>query len=112
MKKGRLYNREEIELISKSAIGKSVNDILNEEVITIEDKEANKGGLGQLIEKFLFGMDNNSDSEPDFMPAGIELKVTPYKKIKDGKLSAKERLVLNIIDYMTEYKNEFKNKHF
>ena len=29
MKKGRLYNRQEIELISKSAIGKSVNDILN-----------------------------------------------------------------------------------
>lgn len=112
MKKGRLYNREEIELISKSAIAKSVNDILNEEVITIEDKEANKGGLGQLVEKFLFGIDNNSDSEPDFMPAGIELKVTPYKKIKDGKLSAKERLVLNIIDYMTEYKNDFKSSHF
>lgn len=112
MKKGRLYNRQEIELISKSAIGKSVNDILNEEVITIEDKEANKGGLGQLVEKYLFGMDNNSDSEPDFMPAGIELKVTPYKKIKGGKLSAKERLVLNIIDYMNEYKNEFKSSHF
>lgn len=112
MKKGRLYNRQEIELISKSAIGKSVNDILNTEVITIEDKEANKGGLGQLIEKYLFGMDNNSDSEPDFMPAGIELKVTPYKKIKGGKLSAKERLVLNIIDYMTEYKNTFRSSHF
>lgn len=112
MKKGRLYNRQEIELISKSAIGKSVNDILNTEVITIEDKKANKGGLGQLIEKYLFGMDNNSDSEPDFMPAGIELKVTPYKKIKGGKLSAKERLVLNIIDYMTEYKNTFRNSHF
>lgn len=112
MKKGRLYNRQEIELISKSAIGKSVNDILNEEVIAIEDKEANKGGLGQLVEKFLFGMDNNSDSEPDFMPAGIELKVTPYKKIKGGKLSAKERLVLNIIDYMNEYKNEFRSSHF
>ena len=112
MKKGRLYNREEIELISASAIGKSVNDILNEEVITIEDKEVNKGGLGQLVEKYLFGIDNNSDSEPDFMPAGIELKVTPYKKIKDGKLSAKERLVLNIIDYMTEYKNDFKSSHF
>ena len=112
MKKGRLYNRQEIELISKSAIGKSVNDILNTEVITIEDKKANKGGLGQLIEKYLFGMDNNSDSEPDFMPAGIELKVTPYKKIKGGKLSAKERLVLNIIDYMTEYKNKFRSSHF
>ena len=112
MKKGRSYNRQEIELISKSAIGKSVNDILNEETVTVEDKEENKGGLGQLIEKYLFGINNNSDSEPDFMPSGIELKVTPYKKIKSGKLSAKERLVLNIIDYMTEYKNTFRNSHF
>ena len=112
MKKGRRYSREEIEVISKSALGKSINDLLNSELITIEDKEANKGGLGQLIEKYLFGIDNNSDSEPDFMPAGIELKVTPYKKLKDGKLSAKERLVLNIIDFETEYKNEFKSSHF
>ena len=113
MKKGRLYNRQEIEIISKSAIGKSINDILNEEVITIEDKSfPNKGGLGQMVEQFLFGIQTNSDSEPDFMPAGIELKVTPYKKIKGGKLSAKERLVLNIIDFMTEYKNEFKSSHF
>lgn len=67
MKKGRLYNRQEIELISKSAIGKSVNDILNEEIVTVEDKDANKGGLGQLIEKYLFGMDNNSDSEPEIL---------------------------------------------
>ena len=113
MKKGRLYNRQEIELISKSAIGKSVNDILNEEVITIENENSsNKGGLGQYIEQYLFGIDTNSESEPDFMPAGIELKVTPYKKLKNGKLSAKERLVLNIIDFMTEYKNEFKSSHF
>ena len=112
MKKGRLYNRQEIELISKSAIGKSVNDILNEETVTVEDKDTNKGGLGQLIEKYLFGINNNSDSEPDFMPSGIELKVTPYKRIKGGKLSAKERLVLNIIDYMTEYKNTFRSSHF
>lgn len=113
MKKGRTYNRLEIELISKSAIGKSINDIMNEEVITIEDeKVANKGGLGQLVEQYLFGIETNSDSEPDFMPAGIELKVTPYKKLKDGNLSAKERLVLNIIDYMTEYKNDFKSSHF
>lgn len=112
MKKGRLYSREEIEVISKSALGKSLNDLIKTEVITIEDKEANKGGLGQLIEKYLFGMENNSDSEPDFMPAGIELKVTPYRKLKNGKLSAKERLVLNIIDFEKEYKNEFRNSHF
>ncbi len=112
MKKGRLYTREEIEVISKSAIGKSLNDLIKTEVVTIEDKEANKGGLGQLIEKYLFGMENNNDSEPDFMPAGIELKVTPYRKLKNGKLSAKERLVLNIIDFENEYKNEFRSSHF
>lgn len=112
MKKGRLYSREEIEVITKSALGKSLNDLIKAKVITIEDKEANKGGLGQLIEKYLFGMENNSDSEPDFMPAGIELKVTPYRKLKNGKLSAKERLVLNIIDFENEYKNEFRNSHF
>ena len=113
MKKGRLYNKQEIEVISKSAIGKSINDIMNEDIINIEESsDSNKGGLGQMVEQFLFGIQTNSDSEPDFMPAGIELKVTPYKKLKDGKLSAKERLVLNIIDYMNEYKNEFKTSHF
>lgn len=116
MKKAKLYNRQEIEIISKSAIGKSINDILNEKVITIEDKKdndyLNKGGLGQMVEEVLFGLQTNNDSEPDFAKAGIELKVTPYKKLKDGKLSAKERLVLNIIDYMNEYKNEFQSSHF
>lgn len=112
MKKGRLYNKEEIQQISKSIIGKSINDILKEENITIQEKERNKGSIGQLVEKYVFGIENNNDSEPDFMPAGIELKVTPYKKLKDNELSAKERLVLNIIDYETEYKNDFKNSHF
>ena len=113
MKKGRLYNREEIQNISKSILGKSMNDILKENDTTAgEQNLSNKGGLGQMVEQLVFGIQTNSDSEPDFMPAGIELKVTPYKKLKDGKLSAKERLVLNIIDYKSEYKNyegEYKN---
>ena len=112
MKKGRLYNKQEIEIISKSAIGKSIEDIMNEKVVIIDNSGVNKGGLGQLVEQYLFGIQNNSESEPDFMPAGIELKVTPYKRIKGGKLSAKERLVLNIINYMDEWKNDFKDSHF
>lgn len=113
MKKGRLYNKQEIQVISKSAIGKSINEIEKEELLSFEDTNINnKGSLGQLVENLLFGINTNSDSEPDFMPAGIELKVTPYKKLKDGKLSAKERLVLNIIDYMNEYKKDFKTSHF
>lgn len=111
MKNGRLYNREEIEVIAKSAIGKSISDMARENLVSIGD-DINKGKLGQLVEQYLFGIQTNSDSAPDFSTAGIELKVTPYKRIKSGKLSAKERLVLNIINYMEEYKNSFRNSHF
>ena len=111
MKKGRLYNRQEIEVISKSAIGKTMNDILKEELVSISEID-NKGGLGNLVEQYLFGIQANNESEPDFMPAGIELKVTPYRRIKGNKISAKERLVLNIINYMDEWKNDFKHSHF
>ena len=72
MKKGRLYNRQEIEVISKSAIGKTMNDILKEELVSIGEID-NKGGLGNLVEQYLFGIQTNNESEPDFMPAGIEL---------------------------------------
>ena len=58
-------------------------------------------------EEDVFQYGSNSRSAPDFEEAGIELKVTPYKKNKNGTLSAKERLVLNIINYMKEYKNTF-----
>ena len=43
-----MHNREEIETISKSAIGKSVNDILNEEGITIKEKTNYKKALKSL----------------------------------------------------------------
>ena len=112
MKKGRKYNREEIEIISKSSIGKSISDLAMEELKEISEDELNKGSIGTIVEQYLFGMETNNESEPDFMPAGIELKVTPYKKLNNGDLSAKERLVLNIIDYESEYKNDFKHSHF
>ena len=110
---GRNYSKEEIEIISKNAIGKTLKEIKDTSLHSFEDKEAsNKGGFGQLIENCLFGIENNSDSEPDFLSAGIELKVTPYKVNQNETLSAKERLVLNIIDYMNEYKNTFENSSF
>jgi DNA mismatch repair protein MutH len=110
---GRKYTKEEVILISKGAIGKTLKEIEDSSIYSFGKKEKEgKGSFGQLIENYLFGIENNSDSEPDFIDAGIELKVTPYKKIKGGKLSAKERLVLNIIDYNNEYKNDFKTSHF
>ncbi|HSH24229.1 MAG TPA: MutH/Sau3AI family endonuclease, partial [Massilibacterium sp.] len=58
-----------------------------------------KGGLGQIIEESYFGYEINSNQAPDFEELGVELKVTPIKELKNGQISAKERLVLNIINY-------------
>lgn len=117
MKDGRKYSEQEIQLIAKSAIGKKIKDLYNSQFIELsnddDSSDGNKGSIGQIVEKYLFGINTNSDSEPDFIDAGIELKVTPYRKNKkDNSLSAKERLVLNIIDYETEYKNNFQTSHF
>jgi DNA mismatch repair protein MutH len=57
-----------------------------------------KGGMGNLVEECYFGYKANSHAEADFTEAGVELKVTPYKRVKKG-FSAKERLVLTMINY-------------
>lgn len=112
MKKGRHYTEEEIVVISQSAIGKSFKELMTMAYIIVEDDKVQKGSLGEMIEQVLFGIEPNTESKPDFIDAGIELKVTPYKRNKNNTLSAKERLVLNMIDYMTEYKNDFYTSHF
>lgn len=71
-----------------------------------------KGAVGSIIEESWFGYSINSESEPDFPEAGVELKVTPYVKGKKGEIRAKERLVCNIINYMEEYDKTFKTSSF
>ncbi|QZY55963.1 Sau3AI family type II restriction endonuclease [Crassaminicella profunda] len=71
-----------------------------------------KGGLGQLLEKYYFLYEPNSDKNPDFKEAGVELKVSPYKINKNGSYSAKERLVLNIINYMDIVYESFETSTF
>lgn len=66
-----------------------------------------KGGLGDFIEKVYFDIDNNSESRPDFYKAKLELKLTPFKKLKNGKLSSKERLVISMINYNNIVKDDF-----
>ena len=96
------YTEEEIRILSQSAIGKTFGELQKMNVKTVSDSSVdkteevfNKAFFGHLFETDVFGMDINSFSRPDFEEAGIELKVTPYKKNKDNTLSAKERLVLN-----------------
>ncbi|CAM1365352.1 DNA mismatch repair protein MutH [Tenacibaculum sediminilitoris] len=71
-----------------------------------------KGNFGQILEKFYFGYEPNSDAEPDFKEAGIELKSSPLKTLKNGEFRSKERLVLNIINYLEVHKENFENSSF
>ncbi|WP_323856360.1 Sau3AI family type II restriction endonuclease [Rossellomorea marisflavi] len=71
-----------------------------------------KGTLGNIIEESYFGYEINSVSKPDFENLGVELKVTPFKLNKNQTYSSKERLVLNIIDYMKEHDLTFKESSF
>ena len=58
------------------------------------------------IEESWFGYTPNAEAAPDFAEAGVELKVTPYLRGKNG-IRAKERLVCNIINYMEEHDKTF-----
>jgi DNA mismatch repair endonuclease MutH len=108
--KGAIYSTEE-ELIeqAKKLKGKKFKDI--DKTGRIANQKA-KGRLGQIIEESHFGYEINSRAEADFKELNIELKVTPYRANKNGTVSAKERLVLNIIDYMTEVHKEFYTSSF
>src|SRR5690554_495958 len=71
-----------------------------------------KGNYGQILEKFYFGYEPNSDAEPDFKEAGIELKSSPLKTLRNGEFRSKERLVLNIINYLEVHKEDFETSSF
>lgn len=74
--------------------------------------KAHKGGLGNFVEESVFKYKANSDDNPDFIDAGIELKVTPVREDSRGIISSKERLVLNMIDYFKEEKATFETSSF
>jgi len=60
---------------------------------------SNKGELGQMVEELYYHYKPNSSPEPDFREAGVELKTTGLKKLKDFTLQIKERLVVDMINY-------------
>ena len=74
----------------------------------------NKNAMGDVFEAW-FGKTKDNSSEPDL---GVsELKATPFKILKNKKngksqYSAKERLVLNIINYMDLVNENFESSHF
>lgn len=107
---GKRYRTKE-ELIgkAKTLLGKRIGDYVVTEELT---QSGNKGKIGHVIESGAFGYDINSNQEPDFKELGIELKVTGYKKVYRGKqISAKERLVITMIDFFKDYNIDFYESH-
>ncbi|MEW6607451.1 MAG: Sau3AI family type II restriction endonuclease [bacterium] len=104
---GRYLKENEIITIGKSILHKTFGQIAESSETLL-----NKGSFGTFIEKEVYHLKPNSRSEPDFVEAGIELKVTPFKLNQDESYSAKERLVLNIINYVEEAKKTFYTSSF
>lgn len=76
------------------------------------DKIKNKGNFGQILEKYYFLYEPNSNSEPDFKEVELELKSSPIKRLKKLQYVSKERLVLNIINFMEVAEQNFDNSSF
>ena len=67
----------------------------------LDSPNLRKGSFGNAVEHYYFHYPINSDPGPDFAKIGTELKTTPLKVKKDGGYSAKERLVISMINYMS-----------
>lgn len=106
-----------IEKHGKKLIGKTFKDVEEESLGSRVGQNSKnfgnnkrKGGLGNLIEELYFGIKANSDQKPDFKEVGVELKVTPFIN-KNGKITAKERLVLTMISFDTTVEDNFYHSH-
>jgi DNA mismatch repair protein MutH len=85
---------------AKLLIGKSVMTEFANDIPQLNLNEKDKGRLGKVIEELHFRYKQNSNPSADFKKAGLELKSAGLKKLAKNKgFNAKERLVLNIINF-------------
>ena len=71
-----------------------------------------KGSFGQTVEEDYFEYSINSDSEPDFKEVGLEVKSSGLKIVRRNEYVAKEKLVLNVINYNEIVNQNFQNSSF
>lgn len=107
------YNPEDKKSIidfAKLLKDKSLRQVCD--ITAIKNDRKGKGHFGQILEGFYFQYKPNSDAEPDFPIAKLELKSSPLKRLKNNELRSKERLVLNIINYVNVVNQNFENSDF
>jgi DNA mismatch repair protein MutH len=108
-----LYNPKDKKSVidyAKLLKGKTLRQICDS--LILEHNYTGKGNFGQILEKFYFGYDPNSKSEADFFEIGMELKTSPLKRLKNNDYRSKERLVLNIINYIEVVNQQFEESDF
>ncbi len=97
--------KEDVVVQAEKVLHKTLRDIIPDDLIAeIQENidgygRKRKGHFGDLVEKYVFGLENNGRSEADFLIAGVELKTAPLKKHKEKEYVSKERLVFSMIDY-------------
>lgn len=101
----KFKSKEQVHERAKGIINISRKELIKELNLNIK---GDKNAMGDIFEAW-FGKPKDSASEPDLGVA--ELKATPYVKLKNGNYSAKERLVLNIINYEELDKEKFETSH-
>lgn len=113
-------NPESIEQYGQLLIDQPFEYVINQSDLNPSEKAAliervnnprYKGGMGTLIEEHYFGYKPNSIQEPDFVDAGVELKVTPFERTKKGGIRAGERLVITMISYENPVEENFLASH-
>ena len=71
-----------------------------------------KGSFGTMVERYYYGISpGNEPCSPDFKEAGVELKTNALEKKKKG-VYAKERLVLQMINYHDIIHESFESSCF
>lgn len=103
-------NKKSVIDYAKLLKGKTLREICD--TLILEHNYTGKGNFGQILEKFYFGYDPNSKSEADFFEIGMELKTSPLKQLKNKEYRSKERLVLNIINYIDVVNQQFEDSDF
>lgn len=112
----KLLNRKFSDVMEEynRSLYKSYDDYNDRVVSEVQDKaisRSQKGSMEIILKNISMVISQIVTRKLTLKKLGIELKVTPFKINKNGTLSAKERLVLTILNYMEENLEDFYSTH-